>query len=284
MTSWEELIDRYGLAVKWQGRQWRGTCPVHRGDSVSAFVITPGRGFHCFVCGIGGGGTASFLRLMGDDAVAADLADSPLAERVEVAPVVSPSAPLVPLDATHPYLRERGIHEATARYFGAGYRSMSPLARRIVVPLHDATGNLVGHIGRAVDEKTEPRYCFQRGVRRGELLFNLHRVKQAKAETVIVVEGVFDALAVYQIGMPNVVATLGCEVTATQRALLSGFRRILVLFDDDNAGMIAAAKLIEEFGPTATRLQLPKADPASIKGVLLERVIRAAESLTLQHR
>jgi DNA primase len=101
-------------------------------------------------------------------------------------------------------------------------------------------------------------------------------VKQTKADTVIVVEGVFDALAVYQVGFPNVVATLGCEVTENQRALLSRFRRIRMLFDDDAAGTTAAAKLKDEFGPAAMHLQLPKADPASIKGVLLERLLRSA--------
>jgi DNA primase len=272
--SWESVIERYKLDVTWQGTQWRGPCPIHRGDNVSSFVIHPEHGYHCFACG-SGGGMAGFLRLMGDDAVAATV-EFTVRRRPDTPVITAPPVPLAPLNAAHPYFRERGIHEATARFFGMGYYAGPPLGRRIIAPLHDPAGQLVGYIGRAVDEKVEPRYCFQRGVRRSELLFNLHRVKQAKAETVIVVEGIFDVLAIYQVGIPNVVATLGCEVTENQRALLSGFRRLLVLFDDDHAGNTAATKLAEEFGRAAVRLQLPKADPASIKGVLLERLIRAA--------
>ena len=272
--SWEEIIEHYQLDMTWQGTQWRGPCPIHHGDNTSSFVITPDRGYHCFACG-SGGGMATLLRVLGDD-IAADAMESTTQLRRDDPPVLPPPAPLVPLDASHPYFRERGIHEATARYFGMGYRSAPPLGKRIVAPIHDLTGRLAGHVGRAVDERVEPRYCFQRGVRRSELLFNLHRVIQMRAETVIVTEGIFDTLAVFQIGIPNVVATLGCEVTANQRALLSRFRRLLVLFDDDDAGTAAAKKLEEEFGRAAVVLQLPKSDPASIKGVLLERLIRAA--------
>ena len=283
MTSWEDVIDRHGLAVKWQGRQWRGPCPIHGGDNASSFVITPGEGFHCFACGVGGG-LATFHRLMGDE-VAADEIDAPPRDHTPAPTPVQPTTPLGPLDASHPYFRERGIHEATARFFGIGYfRGAPPFGRRIVMPLHDPHGHLVGHIGRAVEEHIEPRYLFQRGVRRNEILFNLHRVKRTKSETVIVVEGIFDALAVYQLGFVNVVATLGCEVTENQRALLSGFRKLLVLFDDDDAGAEAAARLQNEFAHAAVRLQLPKADPASIKGVLLERLIRTAENVEAETR
>jgi 5S rRNA maturation endonuclease (ribonuclease M5) len=214
---------------------------------------------------------------MGDEAEA-EMIEAMPRTRAPMPPPMEPATALGPLDSSHPYFLQRGIHEATARYFGIGYfRGAPPFGRRIVAPLHDPNGQLVGHIGRAIDDRVAPRYLFQRGVRRNELLFNLHRVKEAKANTVTVVEGIFDALAVYQIGITNVVSTLGCEVTANQRALLSRFRRILVLFDEDQAGQTAAQKLETEFGRTAVRLHLPKADPASIKGVLLERLIRAAE-------
>jgi DNA primase len=189
-------------------------------------------------------------------------------------PPMEPTAPLAPLDSAHPYFFERGVHEATARHFGIGYfRGAPPFGRRIVAPLHDAAGQLVGHIGRAIDDSVTPRYLFQRGVRRNELVFNLHRVKQSNADTVVVVEGIFDALAVHQVGIPNVVSTLGCEVTANQRALLSRFRRVVVLFDGDDAGRRAAESLEDEFARAVIRLQLPKADPASIKGILLLRLI-----------
>lgn len=273
--TWEEIIERYRLPVRWQGSQWRGPCPLHDGNNDSAFAITPGKGFTCFACDEAGG-MERFLRLMGDHEAADALESEPRRRVFTPMPVVStPARPLAPLDPTHPYFRERGIHEATAQAFGIGYfRGGPPFGKRIVVPLHDSDGALVGHIGRAVDDDVEPRYLFQRGVRRSELLFNLHRVKASGADSVIVVEGIFDALAVYQVGHANVVATLGCTVTENQRALLSRFRRIQILFDEDDAGARAAAKLADDFGAVAVRLHLPKADPATIKGVLLDRILR----------
>lgn len=275
--TWESIIERYNLEVTWQGLRWRGPCPIHGGDNATSFVISSDTGlFHCFSC-TKGGDAATFLRLMGDEAEAEKIEAMPRVPALPPPPM-EPTAPLAPLDPTHPYFMERGIHEATARHFGIGYfRGTPPFGRRIVAPLHDAVGTLVGHIGRAIDEGISPRYLFQRGVRRSELLFNLHRVKRSGADTVVVVEGIFDALAVHQVGVSNVVSTLGCEVTENQRALLSRFRRILVLFDADPAGLTAAQKLEREFGRAVLRLELPKADPASLKGVLLERVIRGAE-------
>lgn len=270
--TWEEVIEEFHLDVTWHGSQWRGPCPLHHGTRVSSFAITPGRGYFCFACGEGGSIEEFVAKMRGEDPL--DVVRPTSYERRER---TEPVVPLTPLDPTHPYFCERGIHEATARYFGIGYfRGRPPLGGRIIAPLHDPAGRLVGHIGRAVDDAAEPRYCFQRGVHRRELLFNLHRVKAAGAESVILVEGIFDALGVFQVGFPHVVASLGCRITATQRALLSRFARVFILFDHDPSGDEAAAQISEELGRAAVRVSLPKADPASVKGVILERLLRAA--------
>lgn len=272
--TWEDVIARYGLDLTPQHGQWRGPCPLHHGANSTAFAITPEKGFYCFACGKGGG-LADFIRLMGDEPDEAARAWQPTQ-------AVEPEEPLVPhelapLDASHPYFCARGIHAATARYFGAGYyRGPGPMHRRVVIPIHEPDGALAGHVGRTVYDDREPRYLFERRIRRSALLFNLHRVKASGADTVLVTEGVFDAMATYQIGHANVVATLGCQVTENQRALLSRFRRIGILFDEDVAGDDAARELEREFGRVAVRVRLPKTDPASIKGVLLDAAIRSA--------
>jgi DNA primase len=268
----EELIEEFHLDLTWHGSQWRGPCPLHHGTRVSSFALTPGRGFFCFACGEGGSIEEFVARMRGEDPL--DVVRPTARKRAEQA---GPVTPLTPLDPTHPYFLGRGIHEATAQHFGIGYfRGRPPLGGRIIAPLHDPNGTLVGHIGRAVDDTVEPRYCFQRGVHRRELLFNLHRVKAAGADSVILVEGIFDALAVFQVGFPHVVASLGCRITATQRALLSRFSQVFILFDHDPSGNEAAARLSEELGRAAVRVSLPKADPASLKGVILERLLRTA--------
>lgn len=270
--QWMVALERYGVSLTAVGGALRGPCPFHRGSNPTSFVVTPEKGFHCFACGAGGG-LAQFIQRMGGEAPPIAMSFwQPIVDARSDAMV----APIGPLDPNHPYFIERGIHAATARFFGMGYfAGKPPLGDRIVIPLHDPDGMLVGHVGRRLDD-TEPRYWFQREVPRKAILFNLHRVKAAKCETVILVEGVFDAAAVHQLGMPNVVASLSCQVSANQRALLSRFRRVFVLFDADTAGAGATRALEEELGPAVERVSLPKADPCALKGVVLDRLLRAA--------
>jgi DNA primase len=271
-ARWLAALERYGVTLSAVGGALRGPCPFHRGSNPTSFVVTPEKGFHCFACGVGGG-LSQFIQRMGGEVPAITTSFwRPVADGRSDAVIT----PIGPLDAGHPYLAERGIHTATARFFGMGYfAGRPPLGDRIVIPLHDADGALVGHVARRLDD-TEPRYWFQREVPRKAILFNLHRVKAAKHDTVVLVEGVFDAAAVHQLGMPNVVASLSCQVSANQRALLSRFRRVFVLFDADAAGAEATRAIEAELGPAAVRVALPKADPCSLKGVVLDRLLRSA--------
>lgn len=250
----EAVIAR--LKLRRIGRDYRGACPLHGGRDRTAFVVSPAKAaFHCFSCGESG-----TLRALGARVglEVPDLRPEPVA-----AVTPRPVRPLGALDPAHPYLARRGIDDATARHFGCGFfAGRPPFGGRIVVPLHDPLGALVGHLGRALTDE-EPRYLFQRGTPRASILFNLHRVRDASE--VIVVEGVFDAMVLHAIGMPNVVSTLGCETTPTQHRLLRAFRQVTVLFDADEAGDSAAARLVAAVGPSARRVTLPKADPASLR-------------------
>ena len=66
------------------------------------------------------------------------------------------------LDYEHPYLKGRGFHAQTIRHFGLGVCSRGLMKGRVVIPLHDATGRLVGYAGRVVDDAMvsddNPRY------------------------------------------------------------------------------------------------------------------------------
>lgn len=140
---------------------------------------------------------------------------------------------LAGIDPTHPYLKHRGISIATARHFGVGFfRGKGLMSGRIVVPIHDASGALVGYAGRAIDNP-EPRYHFPKGFVKSAVLFNLHRVS---SEWLILVEGFFDCLKVWQAGCENVVALMGSSLSQTQERLLSRFKQIVLFLDGDAAG------------------------------------------------
>ena len=82
---------------------------------------------------------------------------------------------------------------------------------RVVIPIHDEGGRLVGYAGRSLDG-SQPRYKFPGGFRKSQVLFNFHRAAATSCETVVVVEGFFDCLKVYQAGCENVVALMGTEL------------------------------------------------------------------------
>ena len=144
----------------------------------------------------------------------------------------------------HPYLEERGVQPGTATEFGIGYYTGSGiLHHRVVFPIHDSAGQLVGYAGRSLDGG-EPRYLFPPGFRKSQVVFNLHRAVRKAAGCAIVVEGFFDCLRVHQAGYSNVVALLGVSLSEVQeQLLLERFPRLVLMLDGDEAGRRASQQL-----------------------------------------
>ena len=164
------------------------------------------------------------------------------------------------IDTLHPYLTQRGISPATAQLFGVGlYRGAGFLAGRCVIPIRDENSQLVAYVGRAVNGQ-EPKYRFPAGFRKSQVLFNLDRAIQTRADQVIVVEGFFDALKVYQAGHPAVVALMGASFSQRQsELLLSHFARVTLMLDGDETGRSAAEVIAQLLRPKVpvTKVELP---------------------------
>jgi DNA primase len=141
----------------------------------------------------------------------------------------------------HSYLEQRGVHPSTAARFGVGYYAGSGFLRhRIVFPIHDSEGQLVGYAGRSIDG-SQPRYLFPPGFRKSQVVFNLHRAVGEAAECAIVVEGFFDCLRVHQAGYRNVVALMGVSLSEMQeKLLLQRFPQLVLMLDGDEAGRRAS--------------------------------------------
>src|SRR5438067_1782904 len=79
------------------------------------------------------------------------------------------------VDTAHPYLASRSVTPQTIRTFGLGLYTGNGLLRgRIVIPIHNGSGELIAYAGRAIDGH-EPKYRFPAGFRKSLALFNLHR-------------------------------------------------------------------------------------------------------------
>lgn len=139
------------------------------------------------------------------------------------------------------YLIDRGFEIETLKYFEVAY---SDKKKRIVIPIRDERFKVIGFLGRAVNEQTEPKYLNSKGLPRKEHLFNLCNAKRFKAG--IIVEGTTDAMKVFQAGYENVVASLGAEVTPKHYDLLNYyFDEIIIFSDNDTAGYTMRNKIIK---------------------------------------
>ncbi len=123
---------------------------------------------------------------------------------------------------------------------------------RVMFPIRDALGRLVGFAGRVLGDAV-PKYLNTPETplfRKGELLYGLDKARTAVRETgdVIVVEGYMDVLALHQTGFPTAVAALGANLTSDQAELLSRLdvQRVQLAFDADEAGQRAVLAGLEQ--------------------------------------
>jgi DNA primase len=143
------------------------------------------------------------------------------------------------IDHSHPYLRQRGIKEETAKLFGVGYFcGRGSMSGRVVVPIHNRASELVAYAGRSIDAM-EPKYKLPAGFKKSAETFNLNRVialPNAARKHVIVCEGFFDCMKVHQAGLHAVVSLMGSSMSEAQERLLQQFVHVILFFDGDEAG------------------------------------------------
>ncbi len=173
------------------------------------------------------------------------------------------------------YLKNRGINDETIKKFGIGlslikgniYEALvkkgfdnkdilkSGLAtengydlyrNRIMFPLWDLNGKVVGFSGRIFNGEDAPKYINSRETeifKKGELLYNYHRARNEcrRKNEVIIMEGFMDVISAYTHGITNVVAAMGTAITSSNAHLISRMaKNIILCFDGDDAGIMAA--------------------------------------------
>jgi DNA primase len=125
---------------------------------------------------------------------------------------------------------------------------------RLMVPIHDSRGRLVGFGGRTLESR-EPKYLNSPETAlfdKSALLFNAHRARGPahRANRLYVVEGYLDAIALAQAGVEETVASLGTALTEAQVKLAWQLADEPVLcFDGDAAGRAAAHRAIDRILP-----------------------------------
>ena len=134
---------------------------------------------------------------------------------------------------------------------------------RVMVPIHDRQGRVIGFGGRSLDGG-EPKYLNSPETEvfeKGKHLYGLDRAASAirKHDRAVVVEGYFDVIALHAAGITNAVASLGTALSSqqiTQLCRCSDGKRIVLNFDADGAGVRAANRAIGEVEQLALQGQL----------------------------
>lgn len=122
---------------------------------------------------------------------------------------------------------------------------------RIMFPIHDRNGRIIGFGGRVLDKTQKPKYLnspetpiFQKS----REVYGLHQLLQIQAQPqqIIVTEGYMDVIALQEHKINNAVATLGTATSLQHLQLLSKHsKKIIFCFDGDDAGRHAAIHALD---------------------------------------
>ena len=180
------------------------------------------------------------------------------------------------------YLKQRSIDEETIKEFEIGYSlgnrsdlttlltkkgySLDLLNKvgittndydiyhnRLMFPLHDLSGKVIGFSGRIITNSKENKYLNTKETelfKKGKLLYHYHIAREASriSKSIIIMEGFMDIIRASTIDVKNTVATMGTALTTDH---IKNIRRlsnnIILCFDGDEAGVKATISAGEAF-------------------------------------
>lgn len=182
------------------------------------------------------------------------------------------------------HLRSRKFDYALMEKAGIARRSgrdcVDYFRGRIIYPIADSQGRVIGLGGRVTDPAVTPKYLNTPETpifSKRNILYGLHLAKAAirKEEEVFIVEGYMDAIALAEVGISNVAASMGTSLTEQQARQIARYTtNVIFAYDADTAGQAATLRGIEIFEKAGLNVKVmsmpPGEDPDSIvqkKGV-----------------
>lgn len=128
-------------------------------------------------------------------------------------------------------------------------RDFDLLRDRVIFPIRDPKGRVVGFGGRALNDEIKPKYINSPDsevFHKNQLLYGLYEGRKLKSSDWLMVEGYMDVIALQQYGITGAVATLGtASNTEHLNILFKQNSRITIAFDGDAAGQKAARRTLE---------------------------------------
>ena len=186
------------------------------------------------------------------------------------------------------YLAGRGIEMPQALALGIGYCLFGWYAYRVIVPVY-TRGAMRTFVARSwlKDISPKDKVLMPPGSQAERALFGYDFWGDERGIDIVLVEGVFDAINVWNAGVPRTLATLGAHVTELQRSLIKQLnpRHVILLRDRDTAGQDASikeAKALSEAMFSVKIAHLGKGDPGSAGRAQIIMAVENAVQVTQQ--
>lgn len=200
--------------------------------------------------------------------------DASKQENVEIQPLPTIHMPVgfKIYEYVTPYLQKRKINMEDIKHWGFGQtRLVSRYIGYVLIPIKE-NGEIKGFIGRygaRVVPEDKLRYSNSLGTDFGKLLFGYDDIIKDKTDTVIITEGLFDAIAVtkklnlFEDESIRAVCTFGKKISRDQiqKLLDKNIRQVILLYDYDALKDIRHyALILDEYFVTKVAVALGKKD------------------------
>lgn len=187
------------------------------------------------------------------------------------------------------YLQSRGLRPDWAEEMKMGYCLVGYYHHRVIVPVY-TQGALRTFVARSWLPDVTKKVLMPEGSQAERALFGYDtlRVGDYRYAAIILVEGVFDALRMWELGHFHTLATLGAHITDIQRILVKRLaaRNVVLLRDADTAGWEAAIKEARELAaamiPVSIAL-LPAGDPGAATPAEIRQALETAKPVELDY-
>lgn len=145
---------------------------------------------------------------------------------------LAPFARRVPRYAILPPPEGRGLTIDCCKEWELGY---DDLRSRLVAPVRNLDGDLVGAMARAIYDDQDPKWIVYWHLTKGRYLYGEHKIDPSRGR-VIVTEGMPDVWRLWQHGYQNLLALLGSRLTDAQSAKLMRWGLDIYWFLDGDDG------------------------------------------------
>ena len=262
-----DLLQERKIEFKPSGRDFLVKClnPEHEDKNPSMRIDTITGVFNCFSCGYKG----NVFKLFGAPSNFLDIKRQRLLDAIEEKRSSSVGLPF-PKGHT-PYIGNwRNIRPDTYKHFEAFLHHETQFVGRVVFPIRDITGKVVAFNGRHMTLSEKIKYMIYPP--QAKLPLYPSKVKPIKGR-VILVEGIFDMVNLFDKGLSNVICCFGTNKVDIDKLSILKMQDIMgidIIFDGDDPGQKAAENikaLAERAGFVTRNINLGQnIDPGSLAG------------------